>query len=306
MIHALLFLLICAFQLNAAEHTDQGTEYGTEGIDIYVQTKHGPDGSLFLDPYFIPYITQLNGETLLDAGCGGGPWSILAAQNGANVYGVDIQEGMISKAQEAAQRAGMQQLTNFVVGDVCQLPYESHFFNRALSLNVGCNLPHLQAHIAEMYRVLKRGGFVIITAPTSFGVLFADGEHSQLATIRKIEKLLLESGEAFPESIGELDEVLRATFAKRNSRWCLILDENQLTEGEEIWRKIPKMVVPNRYHPEEEYVALLQQEGFQVKAIYRPHFASEVEWKAYNQKQRPGLGKEYVGASPFVIFVAEK
>lgn len=110
----------------------------------------------------------------------------------------------------------------------------------------------------------------------------------------------------FPKIIHELDDVYRATFVKKQDQWILVLDETILKSGEEIWRKIPKMAVPNRYHSQQEYVSLLQQKGFRIHQIYNPHFSSESEWKNYNINQKYRLGHEYIEFSPFVIFIVEK
>jgi 2-polyprenyl-3-methyl-5-hydroxy-6-metoxy-1,4-benzoquinol methylase len=153
-----LFLIsFSAHGLSANEHTEEGTNYGNRGIDTYAKMRHGPDGALFLDPYFIPHLMNLHGQVLLDAGCGAGPWSILAAKNGAFVHGIDIQEGMIEKAKQAALEEQVENSTDFRVGDVSLLPYPDNFFDKVLSINVGCNLPSLKLHLEELNRVLKSG-----------------------------------------------------------------------------------------------------------------------------------------------------
>lgn len=78
-----VLLLIPSPTLEAPHHTDKGTAYGNRGIQTYAETKHGPDGAVFLDPYFIPYLLEGDGELVLDAGCGAGPWALLAAEEGA-------------------------------------------------------------------------------------------------------------------------------------------------------------------------------------------------------------------------------
>lgn len=129
------FAILLMGQASAIDHIDNGTDYGDDGIDLYTQMRHGHDGALFLDPYFIPYLQNLEGYTLLNAGCGAGPWGILAAKNGGIVYGIDLQEGMIANAKEAAREAQADNI-NFEVGDIALLPYLDNFFDRAISINV--------------------------------------------------------------------------------------------------------------------------------------------------------------------------
>lgn len=213
---------------------------------------------------------------------------------------------MIEKAQQAAAARGLKASTHFIVGDVGDLPYPSNFFDRAISLNVGCNLPALEPHLKELGRVLKLGGIAIITAPTSFGTLFTNGQRSPLEIVQTLEKELLKYPACFPPSIQGMDEIYRATFAKKGEKWSLILQESELTDGEEIWRKIPKMAVPNHYHSEQSYLTLAQQAGFFIREIYRPHFRSKQEWHEYQLKNEQKLGVEYIDYSPFITLVLEK
>jgi SAM-dependent methyltransferase len=306
MLVTLFFIGTSIHGFPAEDHTGEGTSYGEHGIHTYAKMKHGPDGNLFLDPYFIPYLLNLHGEVLLDAGCGAGPWSIFAAKNGAFVHGIDIQEGMIEKAQKAAVDEQVGSHTDFIVGDVAHLPYPDNFFDKALSINVGCNLPCLKPHFDELSRVLKSGGIAIITAPSSFDVVFTDGKRGSGEVTSSIDLLLTNDQESFPNIIQGLDEVYRATFAKRQNTWSLVYDETDLGSGEEIWRKIPMMAVPNYYHSVDEYITLISSADFFIKQIHRPHFNDEHARQDYNNNQRHMLGKEYVANSPFVILVIQK
>ena len=264
------FIQVFAAKPTRAAHSSEGTHYGTAGIAAYASNRHGPDGSLLLDPYFTPYLLHLEGKTVLDAGCGAGPWAIFAAQNGARVYGIDLQPGMVEKAREAVQEAGLESQIEIVQGDAATLPYPSAFFDLALSINVGCNLPStteaggkkigLGPHAQEMARTLKPGGLAIVTAPASLGILFTDGTPGETL----LETALTE------HALAELKEIYRATFALRDGRLSLVRDEAELLPGQEIWRKLPGLAVPNRYHSEAEYLEEFLAAGFTLKRIDRP------------------------------------
>ncbi len=291
-------------------HTENGTNWDKDGISTYARMKHGPDGALFLDPYFLPYLFNLDGQILLDAGCGAGPWGIIAAKNGAIVYGIDIQSGMIEKSKQAAREELVENTTSFVVGDLALLPYPDNFFDRAISINVGCNLPSLEPHLQELNRVLKKGGVAIITAPTSFGTVFTDGKRLHEEVINSINQSLMDhqvvDQDSFLQTIQGLDEIYRATFAKKQGQWSLVVDEAVLESGEQIWRKLPMMMVPNHYHSEHEYTSLFIKEGFDIKQVYRSCFANEQEREKYNENRNDTLGNEYVMSPAFVVFVVEK
>lgn len=70
----------------------QGTNYEKESIQAYALKKHGSDEVVFLDPFFTPYLIDLKDQNVLDARCGVAPWFIVATQNGARVYGIDLQK----------------------------------------------------------------------------------------------------------------------------------------------------------------------------------------------------------------------
>src|SRR5690349_6768870 len=123
---ALIFLCVNAHAGNdksVIRHTTSGTEYGSEGSKAYARVRHGPDGTLFLDPYFIPFLESLNGKVLLDAGCGAAPWAIYAARNGATVYGIDIQPHMIEQGNQAVLESKLENKVFLKIGDVANLPY---------------------------------------------------------------------------------------------------------------------------------------------------------------------------------------
>jgi len=317
-----LCLIICCFvQLHALEpfHDAAGTNYGEEGVILYTLNRHGPDGSILLDPYFTAYLENLDGSNVLDAGCGAAPWAIYAALHGGKVFGIDIQEKMIEQGLKAVRNANLTEKIDLVIGDVASLPCPSNSFDLALSINVGCNLPSTHSddvkpaglgfHLKEMRRVLKPGGQAILTAPSSVDTVFTDGtDHQNVFThIFTVLSKLPEnpSPKEIISRLNELQEVYRATFAILNGRLILVSDEHQLQSGQDIWRKLPGMTVPNRYHSEAEYLKEFAEAGFKVIQCFHPKFQSQEELSNYNSSISMRLGQEYVEHSPCVIFCLE-
>lgn len=293
-------------------HTKSGTSYGETGVKKYASVKHGPDGSLFLDPYFLPFIQNVEGLKILDAGCGAAPWAIYAAKNGAFVDGIDIQEHMITKGKEEALKAGLENRVTLRVGNVNILPYQNYLFDKALSINVGCNLPELNIHLAELARVLKEKGRAIITAPASFDVVFTSGNRALPEIMKDIEEALNKINAHDPSSIKEhlssMHDIYRATFIEDDGKLKLITNENDLDDGQTIWRKLPGMVVPNYYHSEYEYINEATKAGFNVVKIEKPKFSDENEFSEYNEKSSEEfkLGEAYTSHNVFIIMELEK
>ena len=308
----LLSLVISFSLIHAADvgHKEKGIDYSqpgagyatSAGVSAYATFRHGPDGARLLDPYFIPQLDSLQGKHLLDAGCGAAPWSIYAAQRGATVQAIDIQEGMIARAKKDAEKAGAQDSIQFEVGSVDNLPYQNDSFDAAISINVGCNLPSeiFQAHFKEMFRCLKPGGTAIVTAPASLKALFtSDVEPVDLK--RSIRNLLSKSSD--PKVLNELgNAVLRGSFVCKDDRLVQIDSAYELSDGDAIWRKIPGLVVPNFYHDEEAYQKAAQAAGFEITRIETPRIDSKDSLK----KDGTVLGYEYLVHPAFIILYLNK
>ncbi len=283
-------------------HTEGGTHYGEMGAIDYANAKHGPDGFAFLDPHFTQAIDGLDeGASVIDVGCGAGPWSVYAAEAGAGlVVGLDYQRGMLDQAQRAIVEADAVDRVHLVQADGATIPTPDGVFSLALSINVGCNLPitdtvnqsegqrvGFEPHFTEMARVLEGGGRAVVTAPTSFGVVFTNGSRSTEMIDTSIQQALDTIGGSQDDKIiktnlNELNDVYRATFAWRDGKWAVIKDESELVSGERIWRKLPGLTVPNFYHAEAEYIDAAQAAGFEVLEQTRAQFETEEERTMYN------------------------
>lgn len=298
-----LILVVSSFVFIYAGHKSGGTDYTESGAKTYATVRHGKDGALFLDPYFLPFFENIENLRVLDAGCGAGPWSIYAAQKGAEVFGIDIQENMIKQARSLAEKEVTMQPIHFQVGSVGALPYSDNFFDCAVSINVGCNLPQevFIKHFQELYRTLKSGGKVVITAPANFATIFAL-EHDNVVGQMQHALAEINSQEELLQKIGSLNSILRATIVQQGDQFSLVHNENYLQEGQPIWRKIPGMVVPNFYHSEQSYNDALVHAGFTIIKIDRPMFETVEAW----QSNQEGFNRAYYEGYPFVIFHVQK
>lgn len=296
-------------------HKAHGADYGANGAEAYVSSPSSFDRDKFLNPYFLPFLEDVNNMILLDAGCGPGHFAIYAAEHGAKVYGFDINEQMIFSGINEVFKKGLMSKVILNVDDVQFLSYRSSFFDRAISINVAPNLPSssVDTHFSEMQRVLKAGGEGIITVPISLDVVFTNNTQNDGKTFTEIERILKglpdnPTSSDIYSNLMKLKDVVNATFVIKNSRLELVTDLNQLNEGQEIWRKLPVLVVPNYYHSEERYVSALKKVGFKIVKIEKPHFANEKERLKYNSSASPDMqfGSAYVKQGPYAIFWVKK
>ncbi len=97
-----------------------------------------------------------NNKKILDIGTGTGFLSLMLAEMGYEVVGLDISEEMIEKAKKKAIDRGVK--VEFKLGDAENLPFEAGSFDALVNRAVLWTLPDPKNAIAEWKRVLKSGG----------------------------------------------------------------------------------------------------------------------------------------------------
>lgn len=141
------------------------------------------------------------GERVLDIAAGTGTSSAALAKTGAEVIALDFSTGMVEEG-----RRRHPELT-FVQGDAEKLPFGDAEFD-AVTISFGLrNVQHPQVAIAEMLRVLKPGGRVVICefSRPPIGVLRA-GYHAYL---RYVMPLVAGFASSNPEAYRYLFESIR-------------------------------------------------------------------------------------------------
>ena len=100
------------------------------------------------------------GKTLLDVGCGDGALASELTRCGAIVTGLDADLAMIAAAR---QRAKVEATRLWLIeGQAERLPFDDATFDRVLAVAVLCFVRDAERAVAEMARVLKPGGRVVI------------------------------------------------------------------------------------------------------------------------------------------------
>jgi ubiquinone/menaquinone biosynthesis C-methylase UbiE len=160
--------------MNSPESQDkeQNEYYDREWSSHKLSTKPGRSGwrTSVPAPDFLQFNEWLKGQKItgkaLDLGCGAGRHSIVLAQSGFEVYGIDFAESATEMAKEAAAKAGVSQNTHFQAGNVLSLPYEDSFFD--VANDDGC-LHHIdpqdwQTYTEVIRRVIKSDGVLRVKA----------------------------------------------------------------------------------------------------------------------------------------------
>ena len=98
---------------------------------------------------------------ILDVGCGAGQSSCyIAKKHGCKVVGVDINEMMIERSKERAEREGVETTVEFRVADAQDLPFDDNVFDAVITESVTVFPEDKQRAVSEYKRVTKPGGYV--------------------------------------------------------------------------------------------------------------------------------------------------
>lgn len=97
---------------------------------------------------------------LLDVGCGDGAMAAALSRCGARVTGLDPDSRMLEAARRRAEAESLDLI--LVPGRAEHLPFADRTFDRVVAVAVLCFIPQTDRAIAEMARVLKPGGRLVI------------------------------------------------------------------------------------------------------------------------------------------------
>jgi len=113
---------------------------------------------------FLTMLDVKKNEKILDAGCGSlGKIIIPAAKRNLNVTGIDISKTAIELLQNKICKLKLEKNCKLYVGDINSLPFEDGGFDKVFSTGTLLHLPFLDEYIAELTRVTKKGGFLLLS-----------------------------------------------------------------------------------------------------------------------------------------------
>lgn len=97
---------------------------------------------------------------VVDLGCGTGTLSVLLAEAGHRVRGVDLSPAMVERARGKATDAGLE--VGLAVGDAAHPPYDAASVDVVLCRHVLWALPEPAAVLARWVRLLRPGGRLVL------------------------------------------------------------------------------------------------------------------------------------------------
>ena len=101
---------------------------------------------------------------MLDVGSGlGGPARYFARRFGCRVSGIDLTAEFCDVARHLTSRLGLDERVSFEPGDALSMPFGDAAFDGAYSMNVSMNIADKRALYREIRRVLKPGGWLVLS-----------------------------------------------------------------------------------------------------------------------------------------------
>jgi cyclopropane fatty-acyl-phospholipid synthase-like methyltransferase len=136
----------------------------------------------------------------LDLGCGEGEHAVTLAKKGWQVTGVDFVRKAIENAKNAAEKSGVANKTEFLIGDVARLE-KLKLTEFDFAFDIGCfhllNKADQEAYITGVSNVLKRNAVLLLYAFTprkqgrrevGFYPAELEGKFSEFFTLQKCEE----------------------------------------------------------------------------------------------------------------------
>jgi ubiquinone/menaquinone biosynthesis C-methylase UbiE len=97
------------------------------------------------------------GDTILDAGCGTGVFTVDLMSPGSRVIGLDISMPMLGLAREKSRGYSFQA----VLGDMLNLPFPDGSFDKVVSVTALEFIKDGKRAVGELFRVTRSGGCVV-------------------------------------------------------------------------------------------------------------------------------------------------
>jgi ubiquinone/menaquinone biosynthesis C-methylase UbiE len=108
------------------------------------------------------YLKQPADSHALDIGCGKCYNSLRLARRGYQVTAGDYSEAIISEARKNVEKLGLADRISISRQDILSLTYPENSFDLVLCYGVLMHIPEIERAIAELARVCKPGGFIVL------------------------------------------------------------------------------------------------------------------------------------------------
>ncbi|MFC6836535.1 class I SAM-dependent methyltransferase [Halomarina ordinaria] len=103
----------------------------------------------------IDAIAPMEGKRVLEIACGTGRFTVMLAERGADIVGLDISAAMVQQGRERARRAGVEDHLQFILGDAARLPFPDDYFDVVFAMRFFHLADTPASFLSEMCRVSR-------------------------------------------------------------------------------------------------------------------------------------------------------
>ncbi len=100
-------------------------------------------------------IMPVEDRNILEIACGTGRFSVMLAEQGADVVGLDISAAMLQQGRKKAQNVELEGTLEFLRGDAGRLPFPDDHFDTVVAMRFFHLADDPKAFLAEMRRVSR-------------------------------------------------------------------------------------------------------------------------------------------------------
>ncbi|MEN6368786.1 MAG: class I SAM-dependent methyltransferase [Thermotogota bacterium] len=214
------------------------TRLARAGYDVYRDALN--------TPAFLAMLPDVRGLGGLDVGCGEGHNTRLIAKRGARLAAVDIADVFIRHAREEEEREPLG--IDYRVASALELPFPDCTFDFVTAVMCLMDMPNVERAVAEVYRVLKPGGFFqfSITHPCF------DTPHRKNLRDERRRTYAIEVGGYFQRLHGDIEE------------WIFSAAPAEVRQG------LPNFKVPRFTRTVSEWFNMLMERGFRIERVEEP------------------------------------
>jgi ubiquinone/menaquinone biosynthesis C-methylase UbiE len=152
---------IARSSVEATLTADRALRVSQQTVDRYTSPRS--DTAYPLE-YAYHELGSVEGKRIVDYGCGSGANSVLLANRGAHVWGIDISEDLLRLARRRLAVSGREGGATFIAGSAHDMPFPDGSIDVVFGIAI---LHHLDLNLVsrEVRRVLKPGGRAIFQEP---------------------------------------------------------------------------------------------------------------------------------------------
>ncbi|EJN60667.1 class I SAM-dependent methyltransferase [Halogranum rubrum] len=133
--------------------------YQADDVAQEYDAKRFSDGGRLIDrrekEAVLDALGPVEGKDILEIACGTGRFTVMLAERGANIIGLDISSAMMAQGRQKAKSTGVEGLVEFMRGDAARLPFPDDHFDAVFAMRFFHLAETPAKFLAEMCRVSK-------------------------------------------------------------------------------------------------------------------------------------------------------